>query len=278
MAGHIFIMEQGMPVLQQLLGRLATQDACLVQVESTQGSAPRDAGAWMAVFAQDQLGTIGGGHLEWLAASKARELLASGGAPLSERFALGPRLGQCCGGAVQLRFQRIAQADSEPLAQRLAPDCSPVAVFGAGHVGAALVQVLSNLPLHITWVDSREALFPPELPSHVQAEYSDPIERAVTDLAPGSSVFILTHDHQQDLRITQACLQRQRDHGDLNLIGLIGSATKRASFAHRLAERGFADEEFARITCPIGVPGIQGKAPEVIAIAVAAQLLQHLQG
>jgi xanthine dehydrogenase accessory factor len=270
-------MEQGMPVLQQLLARLATQEACLVQVASTQGSAPRDAGAWMAVFAQDQLGTIGGGHLEWQAANKARNLLASGGAPQSERFALGPRLGQCCGGVVHLRFQRIGQADREPLAQQLAPECSPVAVFGAGHVGAALVQVLSNLPMRITWVDSREALFPDALPANVQTEYSDPIERAVADLAPRSSVFILTHDHQQDLQITQACLQRQRNSGDLDLIGLIGSATKRASFAHRLAERGFADAEFARITCPIGLPGIRGKAPEVIAIAVAAQLLQHLQ-
>lgn len=266
-----------MPVLQQLLARLSTQDACLVQVESTQGSAPRDTGAWMAVFAQDQLGTIGGGHLEWQAASKARDLLARGGAPLSERFALGPRLGQCCGGVVQLRFERIAQADSARLAQSLAPVCSPVAVFGAGHVGAALVQLLGTLPLHITWVDSREQLFPPGLPAQVQTEYSDPIEMAVADLAPGSSVFILTHDHQQDLQITQACLQRQRQHGDLDLIGLIGSATKRASFAHRLAERGFADAEFARITCPIGLPGIHGKEPEVIAIAVAAQLLLHLQ-
>lgn len=266
-----------MPVLQQLLARLATQDACLVQVESTQGSAPRDTGAWMAVFAQDQLGTIGGGHLEWQAASKARDLLARGGAPLIERFALGPRLGQCCGGVVQLRFERIAQADSARLAQSLAPVCSPVAVFGAGHVGTALVQLLGTLPLHITWVDSREQLFPPGLPAQVQTEYSDPIEVAVADLAPGSSVFILTHDHQQDLQITQACLQRQRQHGDLDLIGLIGSATKRASFAHRLAERGFADAEFARITCPIGLPGIHGKEPEVIAIAVAAQLLQHLQ-
>lgn len=266
-----------MPVLQQLLARLATQDACLVQVESTQGSAPRDTGAWMAVFAQDQLGTIGGGHLEWQAASKARDLLARGGAPLSERFALGPRLGQCCGGVVQLRFEWIAQTDSARLAQSLAPVCSPVAVFGAGHVGTALVQLLGTLPLHITWVDSREQLFPPGLPAQVQTEYSDPIEMAVADLAPGSSVFILTHDHQQDLQITQACLQRQRQHGDLDLIGLIGSATKRASFAHRLAERGFADAEFARITCPIGLPGIHGKEPEVIAIAVAAQLLQHLQ-
>ena len=99
---------------------------------------------------------------------------------------------------------------------------------------------------------------------------------AVADLQPASCVFILTHNHQHDLRITEACLQRLRRSHDLGLVGLIGSATKRASFAHRLQDRGFGADEFARITCPIGVPGIRGKEPEVIAIAVAAQLLQHL--
>ena len=140
-----------------------------------------------------------------------------------------------------------------------------------------LVQVLAPLPLQITWVDSRDAIFPAALPAHVLAEHSDPIEAAVAELPAGSSVLILTHNHQQDLQITQACLQRLRSNNDLAMLGLIGSATKRASFAHRLEERGFGAADFARITCPIGVPGISGKAPEVIAISVAAQLLQQLQ-
>ena len=193
----------------------------------------------MAVFAHGQIGTIGGGHLEWLAAERARTMLQKVEHEARERYPLGPKLGQCCGGVVGLHFRSISAADSTAVRAQLAENLAPVAIFGAGHVGAALVQVLSLLPLHITWVDSREALFPTALPAHVQTEYSDPIERAVADLAPRSSVFILTHDHQQDLQITQACLQRQRNSGDLDLIGLIGSATKRASFAHRLAERGW---------------------------------------
>ncbi len=265
-----------MRALQQLVDRLATEDACLVEVESTQGSAPRDAGTWMAVFAQGQIGTVGGGQLEWMAAAQARSMLASGAPQTQERYPLGPKLGQCCGGVVHLRFRRVAAAERAALQQALSPPLAPVAIFGAGHVGAALVQVLAPLPFHMTWVDSREAIFPSDLPAHVVVEHSDPIEAAVADLAPGSSIFILTHNHQQDLQITLACLQRLRLQPDLGMVGLIGSATKRASFAHRVEERGFTDAEFARITCPIGIPGIHGKAPEVIAIAAAAQLLQAL--
>lgn len=272
-----------MRALQQLLARLSAESACLVEVEATQGSAPREQGAWMAVFgrgvapiAMGQIGTIGGGHLEWLAAEKARAMLAGGETEAHERYPLGPKLGQCCGGVVHLRFLKVGAADRAALQARLAEKFAPVAIFGAGHVGAALVQVLAPLPLQITWVDSRDAIFPAELSANVVAEHSDPIEAAVAELPAGSRIFILTHNHQQDLFITQACLARLREQGDLGMVGLIGSATKRASFAHRLEERGFSATEFARITCPIGVPGITGKAPEVIAIAVAAQLLQSL--
>lgn len=273
-----------MRALQQLVARLAAEPACLVEVESTQGSVPRERGAWMAVFASPpsacvadgQIGTIGGGHLEWLAAERARELLRTQAPPVQERYPLGPKLGQCCGGVVHLRFRCITADDRAALQQVLAENLAPVAIFGAGHVGAALVQVLSPLPLRITWVDSRDAVFPADLPATVVAEHSDPIDAAVADLVPGSSVFILTHEHQQDLQITQACLARLRAHNDLGWVGLIGSATKRASFGRRLQERGFGADAYARITCPIGVPGIKGKEPEVIAIAAAAQLLQYL--
>jgi xanthine dehydrogenase accessory factor len=71
-----------------------------------------------------------------------------------------------------------------------------------------------------------------------------------------------------------ACLQRLRERADLPYVGLIGSRTKWATFRHRLEQRGFGDEDFARVTCPIGIPGVAGKEPEVIAVAVAAQLLQ----
>jgi xanthine dehydrogenase accessory factor len=108
----------------------------------------------------------------------------------------------------------------------------------------------------------------------VECEHSDPVQAAVADLASGSRVLIMSFSHAEDLDIVQACLKRQRQRTDLPFIGLIGSKTKWATFRHRLRERGFSDQECEQVTSPIGVPGIEGKEPEVIAVAVAAQLLQ----
>jgi xanthine dehydrogenase accessory factor len=142
-------------------------------------------------------------------------------------------------------------------------------------VGAAIVRLLAALPYRVRWIDSRDSIFPGSTPAQVQAEHSDPVHAAVADLAPGSQVLIMSFSHAEDLDIVIACLKRLREHGDLPYVGLIGSKTKWATFRHRLAARGFTEEEMARITCPIGVPGITGKEPEVIAVAVAAQLLQR---
>lgn len=258
-----------------LLQGLAHAPAVLVRVGATQGSAPRDAGAWMAVWPDRLLGTIGGGHLEFQAIARARALLAD--AQLSAqplRMALGPSLGQCCGGVVHLTFERVSAADVPRLAQSLQAGAQPVALFGGGHVGHALMGVLLGLPLALTWIDSRDGIFPAGLPARVVCEQSDPVQAAVADLAPGSLVLIMSFSHAEDLDVVAACLQRQRVRGDLPFIGLIGSQTKWATFEHRLAARGFSADELARVTCPIGVPGIAGKEPNVIAVAVAAQLLQ----
>ena len=149
-----------------------------------------------------------------------------------------------------------------------------MALFGGGHVGKALVNVLGTLPFDVTWIDSRDEIFPEAVPGNVQCEHSDPVQAAVAQLAPDSRVLIMSFSHAEDLDIVAACLKRLRARADLPYVGLIGSKTKWATFRHRLEERGFSEEELARITCPIGVPGITGKEPEVIAVAVAAQLLQ----
>jgi xanthine dehydrogenase accessory factor len=254
--------------------RLVNEDAVLVTVEATQGSAPRDAGAWMGVFASDAVGTIGGGHLEFEAIARARLLLAGQGGAAVQSFALGPSLGQCCGGVVRLRFERVTAADAPLLQARLAPPRVPLSLFGGGHVGRALVNTLAPLPFAITWIDSRDEIFPPDLPSNVRCEHSDPVQAEIAGLAPLSRVLIMSFSHAQDLDVVAACLMRQRERGDLAFIGLIGSATKWATFRHRLAQRGFSESELSQVTCPIGIPGIAGKEPEVIAISVAAQLLQ----
>lgn len=264
--------------LDDCLQRLACEDGVLVQVEATQGSAPREAGAWMAVWRDALTNTIGGGQLEYQAVAAARALLrAEPGAPAQGavvRYPLGPTLGQCCGGVVHLRYRRVGAADAAALRTALTAALAPVAVFGGGHVGQAVVDVLARLPFALRWIDSRDSVFPDPPPSDVVCEHSAPVQSAVDDLVAGSLVLIMSFSHAEDLDIVQACLQRMRRAGDLPFVGLIGSRTKWATFRHRLRERGFDDDELARVSCPIGIAGVPGKEPEVIAIAVAAQLLQ----
>ncbi len=248
----------------------------LVSVQASRGSVPRKKGAWMAVFQQGMVGTIGGGHLEFQALTQARQPWAGGTGQAVIRYALGPSLGQCCGGEVHLQFEPITALDLEKLGSRLVSPGAPVALFGGGHVGHALVKVLGQLPVAVHWIDSRDEVFSEQLPANVVCEHSDPVQAAVVSLAAGSQVLIMSFSHAEDLEVVAACLVRQRLYGDLPYIGLIGSRTKWATFQHRLAARGFTQVELAHVTCPIGVAGIQGKAPEVIAVAVAAQLLQNL--
>jgi xanthine dehydrogenase accessory factor len=271
--------ELDVSIVSRLCQRLALEDAVLVTVHATRGSVPREVGAWMAVFAQGTVATVGGGRLEQDAIHHARQRLAQpmgGGGRGAEtlRYALGPSLGQCCGGEVHLRYERVAAQDISALTRRLTQRQVPVALFGGGHVGRALVAVLGLLPMDVTWIDSRDEIFPSEVPGNVRCEHSDPVQAAVAGLAAHSRVLIMSFSHAEDLDIVAACLARQRERGDLPYVGLIGSQTKWASFRQRLVARGFGEPELAHITCPVGVAGIADKRPEVIAVAVAAQLLQ----
>ena len=258
------------------LDRLAGEAAVRVSVQATQGSVPRGPGTHMLVFARGEEGTIGGGHLEFQALSQARRLLAGELVPTHFRQVLGPSLGQCCGGVVELLLERVDAGDVARLRTVLMPSRTPLALFGGGHVGRAIVNALAPLPFAVRWIDSRDEIFPTDVPDGVECEHSNPVQAAVADLSPGSRVLIMSFSHAEDLDILAACLLRARQQQDLPYIGLIGSDTKWATFRHRLEAKGFGPEEIASITCPIGVPGITGKEPEVIAVAVAAQLLQTL--
>jgi len=265
--------------LEAFLLRLQRETAVLVTVDKTRGSVPRESGAWMAIFSSATggvIGTIGGGHLEWDAMRKARESLATPGKTgevWEQSVTLGPSLGQCCGGSLVLRFEHVDASHLMALRERLREGYSPLALFGGGHVGRAIVHALAPLPFDVTWIDSRDEVFPEGLPSHVNTEHSEPVHVAVRDLIAGSAVLIMSFSHAEDLDIVAACLQRQREQRDLGFLGLIGSRTKWATFRHRLEQRGFNPDELARVTCPIGLPGIAGKEPAVIAASVVAQLL-----
>lgn len=316
-----------------------------VTVVRAEGSTPRETGAAMLVSSYGIEDSIGGGALEHQAIAHARGMLggAADGA-LWQRdvrpFALGPGLGQCCGGAVLLLFERFTQrerAELESLARLsdgqgrvvlrpveggIAPIISapgmaeelfptavarvlrawgqapgdprpvlvhgrkgepdwyleplvasrvPLVLYGAGHVGRALVRALEDLPFGITWVDGRPGIFPAVIPAGI-AISNQPMDAGppMAVLPPNALHLVMTHSHPLDLEICHAVLRE----GNFRFLGLIGSQTKRVRFVKRLRELGIADAQLKRLVCPIGLPGIEGKQPAIVALSIAAQLLQ----
>lgn len=246
--------------LEALAACQATGTPCvLVTLAEIKGSAPREAGAKLVVTADTLAGSIGGGHLELKATEIARSLLVERATSTRlETFALGPALGQCCGGKVTI------------LLEPFQPNDFNIALFGAGHVGKELVAVLAGTGAALRWIDSRPDQFPAELPAGTVALPAEYPEEEVRDLPAGCYALVMTHSHDLDLAILEELLKR----GDCRSVGVIGSETKRANFESRLARKGFTPEQIARIRCPIGIAGIAGKEPRAIAIAVAAELLQ----
>ena len=297
-----------------------TQHAALVRVTvvALRGSAPREPGASMLIDDSGMLGTIGGGRLEWHAACAARQLLCASDSPSVQidDVILGPELGQCCGGRVQLWLERLTRQDlpwlqaasqsarngganavetrfaagiathslrslrdaapvtlrrdaaGETLLEALGPRRSPLWVFGAGHVGQALVRLLAELALFdIRWIDPRPELLPAGLPDGVTTQACAAPVDLVGAAVAATRYVVLTHDHALDYELCRSILKR----GDAAWVGLIGSASKAARFRARLRRDGI---DPAGLTCPIGVSGIVSKLPTAIAIAVAAQLLQ----
>lgn len=243
-----------------------------VTVTETKGSAPRDAGTSMWVTAEGQHGTIGGGKLEFQAAEQARKLLASDTqTSATQTYALGPLLDQCCGGSVVLTLEKMPEATY--LAKGEMTKRHPLYMFGAGHVGRAVYRALAPLPFDLHWFDERTDEFPPVECEHVTI-HGLPDPMAAVNAAPhGALYLIFTHSHPLDYELVKAVLAR----GDARYCGLIGSKTKRARFENKLLrERVVSEAGLEALTCPIGVAGIDGKEPEVIAAGVAAQLLQHI--
>jgi len=244
--------------------------AVVVEVSAARGSVPRGDGTRMLVSADAVLGTLGGGHLELQAIAQARGLIGSAAGGHRQHLALGPSLGQCCGGALDLHYAPLQTADVAAWA--LPRPRFTLQLYGAGHVGRAIAKLLADIDCRVQWIDERETEFPPgPLPPHIERLCVEPVEAEVSQAPPGSCYLVLTHSHELDLALTQAILAR----GDFAWFGLIGSRTKRARFERRLRQRGMAEGLIARMVCPIGLAGIPGKEPAVIAVAVVAQLLMR---
>jgi xanthine dehydrogenase accessory factor len=251
--------------------------AIVVSVLAVRGSAPREAGTYMLVSRAQTFGTIGGGHLEWEVSDLARMLLADSSRqtfPLKKSYALGPSLGQCCGGSVDVEFFSLS-VDTLALLQQHDSPLFRLHLFGVGHVGSALVSVMAPLRCQVFWIDEREEAFPSVLPERVRACPSDLPEAEVQEALAGDFFVVMTHRHDLDLRIVEAILRR----GDAGFIGLIGSATKRARFASQLAVRGLSMQAvqcpLAPDRVPLALPVAVRKEPGVLALAIAQELLDQ---
>lgn len=297
--------------LETLRDLPATEPVAMISVLATEGSAPRGAGTRMLVTAKREHGTIGGGALEFRAVEQARAMLAHApGTWRVQDYPLGPLLGQCCGGRVRLLVEHVDPAglgwlgdavEGRTLVSQLKPGAiqrqvsdgpatslsargdrpregsriaevigcwrRPLYLFGAGHVGQAIARHIGGLPLRLAWFDTRPVF---ETIEGVAVVPESGIEQCITEAPDDAAVVILTHDHALDYRLTLAALSR----APLAFTGLIGSQTKRARFLSRLDREGISAEARGRLTCPIGLPGVTGKEPDVIAVALLAQLLQ----
>ncbi len=246
----------------------------LVDLSEARGSTPRERGTFMLVAEASVWGTIGGGQFEYMAIDNARALLSEGGEVRMD-IPLGPEIGQCCGGWTRLAFMLVTPAVAEALRERLrdAEQHQPaVFVFGAGHVGRALAHALAPLPFAVTLVETRsEAL--QHLPGNVAHRLAAMPESVVPAIPEGGAAIIMTHDHALDFLIAREALARR----DLPYVGMIGSATKRATFTAWARREGMARETAERLVLPIGGSLVKDKRPEVIAAMVAAELLTVMQ-
>jgi len=276
--------------------------AVLVTVIEARGSTPREEGAWLAVGRKGFIGTIGGGALEYDAMARAERLLDEDEIWLRRVVdqPLGPGLGQCCGGHVKLLFERVGLVEMAEL-ERLgedAPTCHPLKsglpvmkgalqdhesaiyrrpepppprplfVYGAGHVGRALMAITGDLGFARTWVDISRDRFPPTIADDIEVLVAIDPARAAAYAPDGALHLVMTHDHALDQQICEILLRKAR----FGFLGLIGSDTKRMRFSRRLSEAGIDQAVLERLVCPVGIRSVEGKDPARVALSIASQL------
>lgn len=269
-------MSLSVPTLKSFLN--AHPAAIVAELTAVRGSSPREAGTFMLISEDAQLGTIGGGALEYMVIDRARQVLRSGAHGDSLDIPLGPEIGQCCGGRVDVALKLVTPAETRRLMAKLEAEAAArphVYLFGSGHVGHALARALSALPFKVHVVDTR----PDELtnlPENVETHAVAMPEAVVRSAPRGSGFVILTHDHALDFLIAAEALQR----ADALYVGMVGSKTKRARFRSWYLGEGYPAAPLERLVLPIGGKafpgGIGDKRPEVIAALAAAEILVHI--
>lgn len=254
--------------------------AVVVTLAMVRGHAPRNGGAKLIVSPDSLFGTVGGGNLEATVIDRARDMLAEGSAePTLVTLKLNDKVSteygvQCCGGEVTMLLEPV----------RVVPS---VAIFGLGHVGLELARILARQEMELHLIDARPEMLDAarvgepgstgvlaDAVATVRLRHAPVPEAAIADLPTGTHVLVMTHDHVEDLAIIDQAL---RSGDRLGSIGLIGSASKWVRFRAKLTDLGHTDDELARVSTPIGVPEVAGKAPATIAVSAAARILQLIE-
>ena len=255
---------------ETLIAYLAEAPAILVEIEAVKGSSPREAGTFMLVSSTRIWETIGGGQFEYMAIDHARAILDGKTDIDVLDIPLGPEIGQCCGGRTLLRFTRVTKTIADALTERMreAEDHQPaVFIFGAGHVGKALANSLSLLPVSVSVIETRRQELI-GLPGTVSTHLTAMPEAMVRDIPAGGAAIIVTHDHALDFLIAKDALERD----DLAYVGMIGSKTKRATFANWLAREGRVGT-LDNLVLPIGGALVKDKRPAIIAALATSEVL-----
>lgn len=236
------------------------QPCVLVTVIAADGTVARGIGSKMLVTKDSLTGSVGGSHSERQAILRARDLLTNGGQTVCETVANEAQTDHCTGSLTLLY---------EPLFLK----AFHILLFGAGHVGKALIHILTTLDCQVTWVDSRAGMFPEQarLAPNINTILADSPQKIVQQAPAGSYYLLMSHSHERDFEIGEAILLRN----NAAFFGMIGSSRKRQQFERRMVSRGYALTTVEQhLTCPLGLPGLTGQQPAEIAVAIAAQLLQ----
>jgi xanthine dehydrogenase accessory factor len=249
----------------------------MVEVARARGSTPREAGAYMLVSSSAIHGTIGGGQLEFMAIDQARQILADAKGPqeLLLDVPLGPEIGQCCGGRVEVLIRLVDNKLKAELLQGAEEEDKRlpcIYIFGGGHVGHALASAFALLPVHVAVVETRaEAL--EGMPDGVETRLTSVPEEMVREAPAGAAFVVLTHEHALDFLIVAEALKRK----DAAYVGMIGSQTKKATFrSWYLKSAGGSEADFSRLVSPIGGDTVKDKRPSVIAALAAAEIMTAL--
>lgn len=270
-------------MLRKEIKEFVLVDKCVALVELTKikGSSPREVGSWMLVSSDKTFNTIGGGSLEFFLISQARKILEKG-SNTSKVFTskLSPAIDQCCGGIVEARVSLIDNKGHERLERRIKNEEAQyqnLYLFGAGHVGKAVIKLAVTLPLKITVTDSRIEVME-DLQDRLK-DYSENIkynldafpERIISTAVKNSAFLVMTHSHATDFNVVEEILRKTKPA----YLGMIGSVTKKLTIKNHLLSKSFCEEDISLITCPIGkkIKLQHQKKPEVIAALVISDIL-----